>query len=210
KTMETATHGLYLAGGITGRGSINGACYSGFLASQAIADTVPNESFPQIDEDQISREYERVMSFVRTKGEGPTSSQVKRLIRQTMWDKLGPIKNEHTMREGLARLNQIRAEIIPQMRLTTDTEIWNYELVDALDAVDMLDYCELQFHCSLLRKESRGPFYREDYPFIDNESWLKRTIVRLRDSKMDLFTRDVELKYVAPERKKVDYFTSDY
>ena len=40
----------------------------------------------------------------------------------------------------------------------------NYEWLDAIDAVNMLDACELIIHSSLERRESRGPFMRRDFP----------------------------------------------
>jgi succinate dehydrogenase/fumarate reductase flavoprotein subunit len=40
----------------------------------------------------------------------------------------------------------------------------NYEWLDAIDVVNMIDACELIVHSSLERKESRGPFFRQDFP----------------------------------------------
>ena len=40
----------------------------------------------------------------------------------------------------------------------------NYEWLDAIDVVNMIDASELIIHSSLERKESRGPFMRRDFP----------------------------------------------
>ena len=41
----------------------------------------------------------------------------------------------------------------------------------------MLDVCELTILSALNRKESRGPFYRTDYPYTDNVNWHARNIL---------------------------------
>ena len=66
--------------------------------------------------------------------------------------------------------------MVPRMGLGSTSRNWNYDWVDALDVEDMLDVCELTIRASLQRKESRGYFFREDYPLIDNGNWLKHTV----------------------------------
>jgi succinate dehydrogenase/fumarate reductase flavoprotein subunit len=54
----------------------------------------------------------------------------------------------------------------------------NYEWLDAIDTVNMLEACELIIQSSLERKESRGPFMRRDFPDTDNARWLAATRLR--------------------------------
>ena len=54
----------------------------------------------------------------------------------------------------------------------------NYEWLDAIDTVNMLDACELIIQSSLERKESRGPFMRRDFPDTDNARWLAANVMR--------------------------------
>jgi succinate dehydrogenase / fumarate reductase, flavoprotein subunit len=53
----------------------------------------------------------------------------------------------------------------------------NHGWVDAIDAVNMVEACELMVHSALNRTESRGPFMRTDYPEMDNENWLAQNIL---------------------------------
>ena len=54
----------------------------------------------------------------------------------------------------------------------------NYEWLDAIDVVNMVDACELIVHSSLERKESRGPFIRTDFPATDNRNWLVANVLK--------------------------------
>src|SRR3990172_10471230 len=94
-------------------------------------------------------------------------------MRSVMWEHMNYIKSEALMREGLDELQRIRAELLPQMRLESLTRRFNYDWMEAVDAEDMLDACELVIRFSLYRQESRGAFFRADYPLTDNLRWLR-------------------------------------
>jgi succinate dehydrogenase/fumarate reductase flavoprotein subunit len=61
-----------------------------------------------------------------------------------------------------------------------------------------------------LRKESRGPFYREDYPFVDNENWLRKVILSRVDGKWGSRTEPYALPYLTPEKGREPFFEADY
>ena len=68
------------------------------------------------------------------------------------------------------------------MRITRTARAVNYEWLDAIDAVNMLDACELIIQSSLERKESRGPFMRRDFPMQDNAHWLAANVMLQTDN----------------------------
>jgi succinate dehydrogenase/fumarate reductase flavoprotein subunit len=54
---------------------------------------------------------------------------------------------------------------------------YNYDLMDALDVYNMVAACTLTIRAALYRQESRGPFLRTDFPYEDNDNWLKYVLV---------------------------------
>jgi succinate dehydrogenase / fumarate reductase flavoprotein subunit len=96
------------------------------------------------------------------------------------------------------------------MGLESLSKNWNYGWVDALDVEDMLDICEVTIHCAMERQESRGPFFREDYPYMDNKNWLKHKIVSRSDGQISIGHAPVELKYIRPETDREDFLSADY
>ena len=74
----------------------------------------------------------------------------------------------------------------------------NYEWLDAIDTVNMLDACELIIHSSLERKESRGPFMRRDFPNTDNTHWLVANVMRKTENGFRFEQRPYELPFFQP------------
>jgi succinate dehydrogenase / fumarate reductase flavoprotein subunit len=83
--------------------------------------------------------------------------------------------------------------------LSTQQELKNmkandyHELAKCLDAESMALGAELFHRASLMRTESRGFHYREDYPDMDNEHWLKWIILRNENSEMKVYTEDIPI-----------------
>jgi succinate dehydrogenase/fumarate reductase flavoprotein subunit len=74
----------------------------------------------------------------------------------------------------------------------------------------MLEACEATVTSALLRKESRGPFYREDYPFVDNEHWIAKVILRRDGDGWDSRIEPIPTPYLPPEKLREPFFEADY
>ena len=75
----------------------------------------------------------------------------------------------------------------------------NYEWLDAIDVVNMVDACELIIHSSLERKESRGPFFRQDFPRMDNDKWLVANVLKKSGNGMRFEQRPYDLPFFKPD-----------
>ena len=208
KTMQSSLDGLFAAGGVAGHSTIHVACYDGEIAAKSAIERAKKIEIPTISEQQVNDEETRIKNLLRKEGIAPAT--IKNKIRQIMWDYMGPIKNGEKMNQCLNELNKIRTNLLPKMGLTSDTKNWNYELIDALDVFDMLDVDEITIKSSLARKESRGPFYREDYPRIDNINFLKYSIIRREDGDDVISFEPIKFKSVKAPQGIVDYFEADY
>jgi len=63
----------------------------------------------------------------------------------------------------------------------------------------------------LHRKESRGAFYREDYPDTDNENWLVHVVGYMgEDGDLVIENVPVSLPYATPEKGIASFFDVDY
>jgi succinate dehydrogenase/fumarate reductase flavoprotein subunit len=85
------------------------------------------------------------------------------------------------------------------MRLSNQAKTANYEWLDAIDAVNMIDACELIIHSSLERKESRGPFFRTDFPATDNGQWLAANVLRKAGNGFRFEKRAYETPFFQPD-----------
>ena len=113
-----------------------------------------------------SRKRERLESLLRdASGDAPCApGEVKETVRALMWEKAGVEKDARSLNEALEEFARIRRELLPRLRRQTPVRAANYDWLDAIDGVNMIDACELIVLSSLQREESRGPFMRRDFP----------------------------------------------
>jgi len=127
-----------------------------------------------------------------------------------MGREMGYIKNADKIQRAIDGLRHIRESLLPHMHIPSKNLMANYDLVDALDIPDMLDVAELISIASLNRKESRGPFYRTDFPVADNKNWLKNIYLSGNASDPNIRFVDANLKYFRPADETADFLNSEY
>jgi succinate dehydrogenase/fumarate reductase flavoprotein subunit len=149
-------------------------------------------------------ESRRLDDLRNSVGDGPAPIKVKERVRALMWDRVGVEKSDAGMRSALDEIEQIRLELLPGMRIVNRGKSVNYEWLDAIDVVNMIDTCELIIHSSLERKESRGPFFRQDFPLTDNENWLVANVLKKSGNGMRFEQRKYDLPIFRP-----DFVTKD-
>jgi len=211
-TMASSIPRLFAAGGATGHDGVTECMYDAQIATKSALAKIDELPTPEIEQLQIETVEKRITKLLENAGtEGGVSPiSLKRQIREIMWEKMGYVKNEQGMNSALQEFAEIRHSEVPRMTLASKTKRFNYEIVDAFDVYNMLTACELQVRASLYRKESRGPFYREDYPYIDNKNWLKYIILgRKENGEEYIRTEQVSLKNKKlPDRE--EYLSSTY
>jgi succinate dehydrogenase/fumarate reductase flavoprotein subunit len=176
-TMASTVPGLFVAGGVGGHsnGLIALVTYDGKVAADSVARHVRERSASPLATHKAEEEAKRLQALLKTGSTTP--ARVKKAIRELMWSDMGVEKNEAGMRRALARLQEMRTTMLPAMGMANLGRTMNHGWLDAIDAVNMVQACELMVHSALNRKESRGPFIRTDYPEIDNENWLAQNIL---------------------------------
>lgn len=184
-TMKSTVAGLYVAGGVGGHsnGLIALATYDGKVVADSVAADFDLLSVEPVSPSAADIEEKRIMSLLRSEGsKGCGPGEIKRQIQECMWDHVGVEKSATSLNLALEHLAHIRQQALPAMRLRQSGTLANYEWLDALDVINMLDATELIILASLQRQESRGPFMRLDYPDTDNKNWLAANIMHRTQS----------------------------
>ncbi|OGI04220.1 MAG: L-aspartate oxidase [Candidatus Melainabacteria bacterium GWF2_37_15] len=87
--------------------------------------------------------------------------KLKKTLRETMWKKAGIVRDEQGLKEAL--------KIINELKLDFDQE-YKCRNLEEYEFRSLLTVAELIIRSSLLRKESRGAHFREDYPETKDEA----------------------------------------
>jgi succinate dehydrogenase/fumarate reductase flavoprotein subunit len=211
ETMTTNLPGLHVAGGLGCHylGGVGPVSYDGKVAGEAAAEAALTTKRSAVSEQAVAAEEKRIFGFLRTQPDGMRPIQAKLRIREIMWQ-LGYIKNEAKLQAALAAIDATREEMVPRLSLSSTSRSWNTAWMDALDVCSMLDACEATIRSALNRKESRGPFYREDYPFVDNENWMCRNIVSRVNGAWRSRIQPIQATHMKPEKSREPFFEADY
>lgn len=180
ENCSSTVNNLFAAGEVTG--GVHGA---NRLGGNALADTqvfgkragatasktAKEENF-EINEEDIEKEEKRIEILFK-KGT-ITPSSIKNELRDLMWDKVAIIRNEKGLKDALNHLNSLK-EKLNDMNVDEDTH-YNAALQDALEVTNMIEIAILTVKSAIIRKESRGAHFREDYPETKDE-WKKSIVM---------------------------------
>jgi succinate dehydrogenase/fumarate reductase flavoprotein subunit len=71
------------------------------------------------------------------------------------------------------------------------SRVYNYEVRDALEIPFRLLVEEVAVCAALMRKESRGSHYRDDFPTRNDKEWLKNIVFFKEGGEIKMKTREV-------------------
>jgi fumarate reductase flavoprotein subunit len=187
-TGKTPLEGLYAAGE-TACVSINGAnrlgsnsltelLVFGARAGRAAAQYSMTQPSPTSNpvEALVKDEQQRVnRQFLRKESGKERIAAIRQEMQKTMEEGAGIYRNEEEMKRTCNILRQLR-ERFSSISVEDRGEIFNTQLIAALELDFMLDVAEAVAHSALNRKESRGSHTRTDFPKRDDENFLKHTL----------------------------------
>jgi succinate dehydrogenase/fumarate reductase flavoprotein subunit len=200
---ETTVKGLYAAGDLAcvPHNYMLGAFVYGKIAGESAAARCAGTPLADIDETQVELEQARVFGPL-SRADGLPPSQVEYKLRRMVNDYLQPPKVTRKMEIGLARFEEIRADLD---RLVARDP---HELMRALEVHAIRDCAELAARASLYRTESRWGLYhnRVDYPDRDDREWFVHVQVKKIDGAMTCFKRPVDPYIINPDEHEMSAY----
>ncbi len=145
----------------------------------------------------LKNEDQRIKALLdRERGEQVASLRAE--MEQAMIKGFGIFRNQTLMREGLAKITQLQ-ERYQNVSVRDKGSIYNLNLLRALELGDMLDLARIVAEGAIARKESRGAHFREDYPEMDNQQFLKHTLMKKNQKgEPELSYKDVVIEDIEP------------
>ncbi|MCL2091985.1 MAG: succinate dehydrogenase flavoprotein subunit [Micrococcales bacterium] len=157
----------------------------GRRAGIAAAEYALNADFVRLPEDAdpagaVVAELEAIRN--RTDGEKP--SELRRALAETMDANAQVFRTEDSLEQALA---DVRALVRRYRNVCVQdkSRAFNTDLLEAVELGFMLDLAEVVVLGSLLRKESRGGHFREDYPKRDDAAFMRHTLAYRRPADDD-------------------------
>lgn len=158
---RTSIKGLFALGEVSSTGlqganrlasnSLLECVVSAYAMSEFVQKNIDDELIEMSDElNKVLKKYSQELGFIEY-----DTDVLKSELRSLMWDGVGIIRSEVSLKEAQSRLNDLKSQFLRNEKCLSVQE---YEFKN------MLTVAQLIITSALQRKESRGAHYREDYP----------------------------------------------
>ncbi|MFC2064100.1 succinate dehydrogenase flavoprotein subunit [Chloroflexota bacterium] len=122
-------------------------------------------------------------------------------MKKIMFDDMGIFRNGKGMQAALDKVRELK-ERIKHVKVQDTGKIFNMDLFNAWEIVNLLDLAEVTTVSALARTESRGGHSREDYPERDDKNWLKHTYAMMdQKGKINLKYQPVDITKFQPKAR---------
>ena len=207
---ETSLPGLYAAGDSSGTNftgptyatlgsGMCSAAVTGHRAGQNAAGYAKGATHSAVTQEEVDALKQRILGPLERK-HGFTPEHILMRIHQTILPyEVRQIMHEDRLNAALTMFEFFKNHFLPKSFAKDSHDLRNYHEVRS-----MITGGEIMLRTAILRRESRGWFFREDYPHRDDKNWLKWIVVKQgEDGEMQLETEEI------PEEWKGDLSLSE-
>ncbi len=188
---QTAIEGLFavgeVAGGLHGANRLGGNSLSEILvfgkrAGKAATNYSLNKEYFIRSKKIIDKAKKEIKELIKKGDENPICLQNQ--LGKIMWEYCGVIKNESSLKIGLAELDKIKKRY-KRLDIRIDSESCR-DLILAFDIKASIISAEATIRSSLAREETRGAHQRSDYPNLKKDYQINLIIKLLGNNKFEL------------------------
>jgi succinate dehydrogenase / fumarate reductase flavoprotein subunit len=210
KNNTEFVEGFYAAGEVScssvhganrlGANSVLEALMFGRHVGQTMANEVDDIELGAVSEEDAQTMIDEI-NWVMTNNGNESVPKLREELQQSMTENAGVFRTEELLTKQVQILKDLRA-CYQNIRIEDGSKIFNTDLQEAIELGHMLDYSMFIVEGALLRKESRGAHFREDFPTRNDDEFLKHTMAYMdKDGNLTTDFMDVTLgKFEVKER----------
>lgn len=196
---ETSLPGLNaageVAGGVHGAARFGGDALAEALVFGAIAgaDAAKKSLFLKDSDlynfELIERKLEKLEELFE-KESVINLKEIEKAIKHTMWENVGLVRTKTGLEKAIKQIKVIENDFNANVSCKN-----LQDLKKVIKIKNMLQCCEMIALSALKREETRGVHFRYDFPFTDNEKWLKNIIIKKVKEDMIISTQDIDFSW---------------
>jgi succinate dehydrogenase/fumarate reductase flavoprotein subunit len=186
--------GVHGANRLGGNGVAESTVY-GARVGDAVAGWVREADLIEPSPDQIAAAQVTAEKSLQHKG-GESPWTLRDELGKVTWERVGIVRHADKLTRALAEIATLE-ERAGQVSVAGGRQ-FNLTWQQALDMRNMLTASALIARSALLRQDSRGAHYREDFPNLDQANWLKNIYAAQDGANTQLWTEPVKLDKLKP------------
>jgi len=191
KNTKELVEGFYAAGECAcvsvhganrlGANSVLEALFFGRHVGQSIVKDIKSGiDFKYAKQSDATPAMERLES-IRTSNGDERVPALRDELQQSMTDNAGVFRTEKSLLNQIEILKDLKARF-KNVRIDDKSAIYNTDLQEAVELSHMIDFSAFIVDGAILRKESRGAHYREEFQTRDDENFLKHTMAYMDEN----------------------------
>jgi fumarate reductase flavoprotein subunit len=130
---------------------------------------------PRVVMQQVEDEIRRIDQMRRPDRGSERIADIREEMQATMEDSAGIFRSGESLTKGVDQLAELQQRL-EHVQLQDETQVFNTELVTALELANMLDIAETILQSALQREESRGAHQRTDFAGRDDTRFLNHAL----------------------------------
>lgn len=208
---DTVLPGLYAAGECAcvsvhganrlGTNSLLDIVVFGRRGGRAMANYVANVDHPDVPRGVESAVSDRIAAIKSSSG-GEKVAILRSELQETMTTNASVVRTAESLQDAINKIADLKRRY-GSISIDDKGEVFNYDLVEAMELAHLLDLAEALVIGALAREESRGAHWRDDFPTRNDTTWMKHTLAyRNEDGSVRLEYKPVASgRYQPMERK---------
>ncbi|MBD2188632.1 succinate dehydrogenase/fumarate reductase flavoprotein subunit [Pseudanabaena mucicola] len=169
----------------------------GKRAGEKLGDYVCDRNLPKLVSRSYLIEAEAKLKSILAKQGKSRIADIRQQLQDTMTEHCGIFRDDQRLRDGLQKLQTIRDRYNHDLLVDDHSDVFNMELMQAIELKSLLTVGEIIMSSALSRQESRGAHSREDYPQRNDVSYLKHTLGYLENNQVKTSDRPVDMSLQA-------------
>jgi len=128
-------------------------------------------------------------------------ADIRDALQDEMMDKASVFREARGLTAMREKLRELRSRY-QQVKVEDRSACYNTELLEVIELGGLLDLAEVLVESALVRQESRGAHFREDFPKRDDPNWLKHTLAYKGEKGIEFRYKPVTITRFEPKERK--------